>query len=190
MRIAALAASFVFLAAATSPGQCGPITDHAALAERLIEENDPVGAVAALDAAIEEVWKRSPLIFRKSLFVEDSAGFGIYRERDSEIFKPGEPLVVYAEPIGFAYGKNAIGGMEINLVADFVLTDRDGKTLFSKDDFLNVALPVRYHNREFQMKLTVNLTGLPAGKYIARFNVRDHHSDKSGMFELPFEVAG
>lgn len=190
MRFAVLTASLAFLIASAVSGQCGQIADDGAKAEALLEQGDPVAAVEALDQAMEEIWRRSPLVFRKTLFVEDSAGFGVYRERESNVFEPDEPLIVYAEPIGFAYGENAIGGGEIALVTDFVLTDTSGEVLYSQDDFLPVSLPVRYHNREFQMKLTVKLTGLPVGKYIAKFHVRDKHSDKTGDFELPFEVAG
>lgn len=189
MRAASLLASLAMLALTAGTAYSGPITDHATDAEALLDEGDPVAAVEALDKAMEEIWNQSPLVFRKVLFVEDLSGFGLYRERQSEVFKPGEPLVVYAEPIGFAYGRNNAGGTEISLIADFVLTDLDNKELFVKDDFLNVTLPVRYHNREFQIKMTVNLSGLPVGKYVAKFHMRDKYSDKSGDFEMPFEIA-
>ncbi len=38
------------------------------------------------------------------------------------------------------------------------------------------------------MKMTVNLSGVPAGKYKAKFHIRDVHSQKSGDIELPFEI--
>lgn len=181
----------LFLAVAiAAPAHAGTIADKGAEAESLLDAGDSVGAVEALDQAMEEIWQRSPLVFRKAMFVNDASGFGLYQPRESSVFKPGEPLVVYAEPIGFAYGQNAVGGTEISLITDFALTDPDGKQLFAKEDFLPVNLPVRYHNREFQMKLTVNLTGLPAGSYIAKFHVRDRNSDKAGDFDLPFEVKG
>lgn len=190
MRLTALLASLAMISMTTGVARGGPIADHAAEAEQLLESGDSVGAAEALDRAFEVIWEQSPLVFRKVLFVADSSGYGFYNERDSDVFQPGEPLIVYAEPVGFAYGKNKVGGTEISLVADFVLTDTDGKELLSQDDFLEVTLPVRYHNREFQVKFTVNLTGLPTGSYVAKFHVRDKHSDKSGDFELPFEIAG
>ena len=166
----------------------GPIAEAGRKAEALMESGDSVGAAQALDEAMEEIWRRSPLLFRKVLFVHDSSGFGLYSERRSNVFLAGEPLVVYVEPLGFAYGPDTTGGMRITLHADFVLTDSRGNELFARDDFLTVSLPVRYRNREFQMKLTVNLTGLSEGSYIARFHVRDGNSDKAGDFELPFVI--
>ncbi|MFZ2100116.1 MAG: hypothetical protein WAU86_06080 [Oricola sp.] len=180
--------SLLLFAAVTGAAHAGPIADNAAKAEQLLEQGDSIGAAEALDAAMEEIWTQSPLVFRKVLFVEDSDGFGIYRQRENNIFKPGEPLVIYVEPIGFGYGKHSIGGNEISLSSDFDLLDSDGNSLFAKEDFLTVNLPVRYHNREFQMNLTVNLSGLTAGKYTAKFRVHDVNSPKTGDFELPFEV--
>ncbi len=179
-----LAASFL----SPLPVWAGPVVDHAAQAEAAMA-SDPVAALGHLDAAIEEVWKASPLMFRKVLFVESAGGYGIYAERPNAIFKPDEPIMIYGEPVGFGYGKTALGGLEINLVMDFVLANEAGEELFTKGDFISYQLPVRYHNREFNTATTLNLTGLQPGKYIAKFKMRDKHSDKSGAFELPFEVA-
>jgi len=170
------------------PAQSGTIAKMGAKAEALLDDGNPVGAIEALDAAMEVIWQKSPLLFRKALFVESTSGFGIYSEKSPAVFKVGEALLVYAEPVGFAYGKNSVGSKEIHLIADFVLNDGNGKTLISKDDFLKLVLPVRYNNREFQMNMTVNLTGLSPGNYVSKFHIRDKHSDKSGDFELAFEM--
>lgn len=167
----------------------GPVAEQGQKAEAMMA-SDPVAALDALDAAIEEVWTASPLLFRKVLFVDSASGFGIYSERSGAVFKPGEPIIIYGEPVGFAYGKNGLGGLEINLAVDLVLVGADGAELIAKEDFAAFVLPVRYHNREFQITLTANLTGLPNGKYVGRFTIRDKHSEKSGRFELPFEIAG
>lgn len=179
-----LAASFL----SPLPGLAGPVADHAAQAEAAMA-TDPIAALGHLDAAIEEVWKAAPLAFRKVLFAESAGGFGIYAERPNAIFKPGEPILIYGEPVGFGYGKTALGGLEISLVLDFVLANEAGEELFAKADFIAYQLPVRYHNREFNTATTLNLTGLEPGKYIAKFKMRDKHSDKTGAFELKFEVA-
>jgi hypothetical protein len=168
--------------------QAGEIADQAAKAEQLENQGDFVGAISALDAAVETLWQKSPLQFRKVLFVDSAEGYGVYAERGSSVFKKGEPLLVYAEPVGFAYGKNALGNTEITLPVDFELQDNEGKTIYQKDDFVTVSLPVRYHNREFNMTITVRLSGLSAGEYMAKFHVHDKYSDKSGDFSLPFSI--
>lgn len=181
------AALFAFCAMSNT-AIAGEITDAGAKAEQLLSDGDPIAAVEAIDGAMEAIWEASPLVFRKALLVESGGGFGIYVERQDTPYKPDEAIIAYAEPVGFAYGRNSIGGTEISLIVDFTLEDTAGKSLFNKDDFVTVTLPVRYHNREFQMTVTVNLTGLGEGDYVAKFHIRDKHSDKAGDFALPFKV--
>jgi hypothetical protein len=179
----------VFTATGLFPANADEIAGQAEKAERLADQGDYIGAISALDDAIEILWQKSPIQFRKVLFVESAEGYGVYAKRGSDVFKKDEPLLVYAEPIGFAYGKNALGNTEITLPVDFELQNEKGKTIYRKDDFVTVSLPVRYHNREFNMTITVRLSGISAGKYLAKFHVKDKYSDKSGDFSLPFSVA-
>lgn len=186
-------AAFLLLPVLSSlalPAYAGPVADAAAKAEQLLDAKDPVAAVAALDAAIAAILKDAPLTVRKALFVDKATGYGAYAERAAAVFKPGEPILIYVEPIAFAFGKNDVGAEEFALVADFVLQDEKGATLFAKDDFVSVVQPVRYHNREVHFTLTLDLTGLPNGEFLAKFRLRDKHADKSALFELPFEVKG
>jgi hypothetical protein len=166
----------------------GPIADAGQKAEALLQGGDTIGAVEALDAGYDAIWQATPLVFRKTIFVDSASGFGIFAAKESAAFAAGEPIKVYVEPVGFAYGKNAIGGSEIGFDVDFELTDPSGASLFAKENFLQTTTPVRYHNREFQMTLTINLTGMSPGSYIAKFNVKDQNSEKTGTFDLPFEV--
>jgi hypothetical protein len=185
-----LAATLLVFFATIPDANAGSIVDHATKAEALLESGKSVEAISELDAAMEVIWSASPLVFRKVLFVKQSTGYGLYVERGNQTFKPDEPLLIYVEPIGYGYGDDGTGGNEISLAVDFVLTDGNGKELFSKDDFITLGTPLRYHNREFHLDLSINLTGMPEGSYVGKYHIRDLHSDKSGDFELPFEVAG
>jgi len=44
----------------------------------------------------------------------EPGGYGIYEERKSNVFKPGETFLLYVEPLGYTYG---------------TVTDEDGNTL-------------------------------------------------------------
>lgn len=37
-------------------------------------------------------------------FVYDSGGYGMYEEKESNVFAPGEPFLLYVEPVGYTYG--------------------------------------------------------------------------------------
>ncbi len=168
----------------------GPIVEKATEAEGLLEAGNAPAALDRLQEAMEIAWDASPLIVRKALFVESSSGYGLYVERSAaSTFKPGEKLLVYVEPAGYGYGRSAVGGLTIGFDVDFELKDLNGKTLFSKDEFLAIGSPVRYRNREFYLNMTVNLTGLKPGNYVSEFRLRDQNSDKTADFQLRFSVA-
>ena len=56
------------------------------------------------EQAVFEAWEKTPLTTQRALFVtEEPKAFGIYSPRSSSRFKAGEPIIVYAEPIGFGW---------------------------------------------------------------------------------------
>ena len=50
------------------------------------------------------VWNQTEFNATFSTFVEpfSAAGYGVYKER-SNVFAPGETIVLYVEPVGFAH---------------------------------------------------------------------------------------
>lgn len=177
------------LAVLPSAAWSGEIADAGTKAEALAAEGNYLGALDTLSAASDKVWQQSPLVFRNTVFVTAApTGYGIYDLRESNIFKPGEPLLVYAEPVGFGYGKD--GAMSIiDLSLDFEIKDKAGKVLGSQRAFTNTSLRSRVANREFMLKVTYNLSGAPAGEYQVTTTVNDKISGKSGAFTLPFTLA-
>src|SRR5260221_10718945 len=56
------------------------------------------------EQAVVEAWEKTPLTIQRALFVaEEPKAYGIYTPRSSSRFKAGEPIIVYAEPIGFGW---------------------------------------------------------------------------------------
>ena len=181
-------AAFLACALFSTSVLAGPVADHGKRAEELAS-TDPLAALAELDKAVDRVWSASPLLVKKVALVDSAEGYGIYVERQGQVYKPGEPIRIYIEPVGFAYGRNSVGGSEIAIAVDFALLDKSGEELLAKEDFAAFVTPVRYRNREFQMSLTANLSGLPEGDYVGRFKLRDRHSDKSAAFDIDFTIA-
>ncbi len=106
---------------------------------------------------------------------------------DTAEFQSGDPLTVYAEPVGFAY-KEMDGTYAIDLSVDFELRNTTGQVLASQDSY--TALHTVSFNliREYQTSLSFNLKGLQAGNYVLKVQFNDENSGKSGSFELPFSL--
>jgi hypothetical protein len=189
MRIPLAPALLLLSIAATSlPAAAQDIAGKAKEAEGLLARGRVIEAIDALDAAAAALWDRAPLAFRRGIWVMEKAdGFGIFRPRPNNVFSTGQPMLVYAEPVGFGWTQNG----EIyttNFAADVVFRDKAGKELFRKDEFQEFKLSSRFRNREFMCNFTYTLTGLPAGEYTVETTLRDRVSGKKGSFTLPFTI--
>ena len=111
----ALLAGAVFSGVASAQS----IMDLAKQAESQSADGKSVEAYETMRKATLQVWDASPLVFRRALFVAGSpSGFGIYNPRPDNVFKPGEKLVIYAEPIGFKWENK--DGLEHALLVEWL----------------------------------------------------------------------
>jgi hypothetical protein len=185
MRFAVLLASSLLLATATHAGET---LDSAAKAEQLAGEGKFTEALAAIDSAKDSIWKAAPLTFRRALFVaSDPQGFGVYDIRDNSVFKRSAPLIIYAEPIGYGYGRD--GDLYvIELGLDFTIKSSDGKVAAQQENFGTLSFRSRVPNKEFMAKVTYDFSGLPPGDFEVVTTANDKNSDKSGEFSLKFSL--
>lgn len=186
MRFALLAAALSL--ALTGSAVADEIVAKAHDAEALLKQDKAVEAIAALDEAEGVVWEKAPLAFRRALWVaEKGSGFGVYNPRENDVFAPGVPMLVYAEPIGF--GWNRAGDIwRTDLIADVTIRAKDGKQLFAQEEFQKLQLASRNRNREFMVNFTYTLSGITPGDYLLETTLRDQVSRKKGSFTLPFSV--
>ena len=141
-------------------------------------------------ASLLEAWEKTPLTVRRTLFVAGHPqGFGLYQERASNVFKPGEALVTYAEPVGYGAKDAGNGLLEFGFAVDFLIKSPDGQILTGQQDFARLTQQSHVRNLEFMLLLTLNVTGAPAGDYVVEYKLRDISGDKSTSFELPFKIA-
>lgn len=141
-------------------------------------------------AALIEAWEKTPLTIRRALFIDgEPRGFGLYKERGSKEFKPGEKVVVYAEPVGHGWKDAGNGMFELGFVVDFVIKTRDGEILAGKENFMRIATESHSRNLEFMVVLTLNMSSAPAGDYVVEYKLHDIASDKTASFQMPFKVA-
>lgn len=171
-------------------GLAGPIADQAAEIETSLAAGQPDAALSATRSLFNLVWDQvGTIAFSNVVLVADTAsGYGIYTPRADAVFKPGEPVIVYAEPFGFGYGAQADGTWGIGFDVDLTVLTPTGEVLIEAADLMQLALVSRYQNKEFQANLTYNLKGLEAGTYVLRSTMRDQNSDRSGSFDLTIEI--
>ena len=142
------------------------------------------------EAALMEAWEKMPLTVRRAVFENQRAeGFGMYQERSSNVFKPGEKLVAYVEPVGYGWKEAGPGSFEFGFNVDFLIKSPDGKVLTGQENFANLALKSRARAREFMLNLTMNVSGAPPGDYVLEYKLRDITGDKSAVVDLPFKIA-
>lgn len=175
---------------AAGPALAGPIVEAATGIETKVAAQDYAGALTAAQDIVAQVWDQVPDIgFSRALLVtETAAGYGVYNPRPNNLFKKGEPIVIYAEPYGFDYGSPGEGLHSIGFAVDLEVLDSSGATLASVPNVTQLDLNSRYENKEFQANITYNLDGIAPGKYTLVTTLRDKNSAKAGSFRTDIEI--
>lgn len=146
------------------------------------------GAVTGLSAPSEVQTFRSGFDTFVSL---DPQGYGVYDERDSSTFSPGEAIVLYIEPVGFEYGTTTGDGDDslntINFSADFVISDTEGNVLTGQQGLPVSEIISHHQNKEVFIPFTISqTTPFPAGDYVITYTIHDSNSENS--FDIVREI--
>jgi hypothetical protein len=148
-----------------------------------------LGQIEEAEAAIELLWTEADLQFRRAIFIEPGeASYGIYQERPDARFSAGEPLILYAEPVGYSWRETEAGDFAFGFDIDLIIKTNDGRILFGQEDFQQIDLRNRHRVRELMLNITLNLDGAPAGEYVLDYRVRDRASAKVATISLPFSI--
>jgi hypothetical protein len=146
------------------------------------------------------VWNQTEFNATFSTFIEpfSAAGYGVYEER-SNIFAPGETIVLYVEPVGFAH-KQVIDerGSDsstllylMNMTSDYKIAAANGTELELQliEDEQSLR-NITSHRPNTEMYLTLTLTPevhpLPVGRYVITYSVTDEISGE--RFELDKDI--
>ncbi len=149
---------------------------------------DALKAIETSRAAVSDALSKAPLGFRRILFVSAVPdGFGAYKPREGASFKQGEPLIVYAEPIGVTWKQDG-DEFASKLTVDFEIRTTDGKVLAGQKGFGEFALKAREQPLDYMSHVKLNVSGAPAGSYILELTINDQNGGKSATKDLPFEI--
>lgn len=182
MAVAAMALGF--------PAAAGPIADAAKAIEGKLADGDAAGALLAAGDLYAQVWDHNATIglTQATLVAENATGYGVYNPRPTNVFKMGEPILIYCEPYGFTYGKPGEGLYSVNLFVDLQVLDASGNQLANAPEATEYNMTSRHENREVQANITYTLEGIQPGHYTLVTTLRDKNSQKSGSFQTAIEI--
>lgn len=117
----------------------------------------------------------------------DPEGYGMYQERGSNVFQPGETMILYIEPVGFRYNNLTDNQgkplYSINFDASFTIYDKDGNVLLEP---VNTPIPpiMSHHkNKEVFIPFTITQSSpFPPGEYSIKYSIMDENS--GNVFEI------
>jgi hypothetical protein len=150
-----------------------------------------------LNAAREQyisAWNRSGFHSQFDTFVTSTEGYRIYQEHKSNIFKPGEDIILYVEPVGFSHVPVNINNTKlylINLTASIILLDTQGNILFGRENIPILNIVSHTQNTEMFARLRVGQSSpFPPGGYVISYTLTDVPSGKSFKIVKNITVTG
>ena len=178
--------------------------------ETALTENGADSRLADFEAARQQymtAWNNTAFNSQFDVFVaEGTVGlYGEYREHvPAEVFRPGEIIVLYVEPIGFGHlpvtdtSVEDVGNTEatsrswylINMTADIYGTDSSGAQIFAIED-LAVASNLISHRQITEIPMTLTLTQeepFPVGDYILTYVVHDEVTGQSFQIDRQITI--
>lgn len=151
-------------------------------------KGDFASALTSIDKAKVLAFEKAPLALNHFQFVQaPGEAYGVYRPRESNVYKPDEVVYIYSEPAGYTFKKEG-DIYKFSLTADFLLMDGEGSVLGGQKNFATFGFQSRMPNTEFMLNLTYTFTGLTPGKYKIETTVKDDNSDKKTSKTLEFEI--
>lgn len=180
--------SAVFLTAfmlGSTPVQAGPFADAAARVEAQAATDVPGAAVAGHEAYADFMTAQKFQMINATFVTGNPEGFGMYDRRPDAVFRPGEPLIVYCEPVGLAWQKGGRGFQSLFTV-DFEVLDTAGKVLGGQKEFGRFGFDSVVRNQEILTRLTLDVDGIEPGDYVLRYIFNDRVSGNQTALVMPF----
>ena len=125
----------------------------------------------------------------------EPTGYGMYDEKESNVFAPGETFLLYVEPVGYSYGnitdENGDQLYTMNFTADFTISTPNGTILAGQEDLPLSNLISHHQNKELMLQMSIDQTSpFPRGDYVLRYTFTDENSGKSFDIRKDITVQG
>jgi hypothetical protein len=188
LRTASIAAAVLAACVSAKPATAGEVADKAALAETLLDRGYAEAGLAAFDKAADAFWKASPLQLRVITFADSVSGYGDYAPRPDSVFRNGDTLRIYLEPVGYGFSPDG-DGVTAAIAVDVEIRTPGGLILGSADDLVRLEWTGKRPMHEVQASVALPLPDLKPGAYELLLTLRDQGSSKVKDVTLPFTVA-
>jgi hypothetical protein len=145
--------------------------------ERISLELKAGDAKKALELAGElltELKSKAPLALKNLTFTTRVQAFGVYDERKSDTFRPGELFQLYFEIVNFAQEKKA-DGFSADFTIGYRILDEDGSTRYERKTFDTVRFTTKSRLGDLNLCLVDYVpANLPKGAYTLQVFLTDH----------------
>jgi hypothetical protein len=193
-----MASSFSFVPTTSALSTSNETTPSTSTANQTGVVNSTQPSAANFESAKAQylsAWNHTTFHSGFDTFIQEDSdrGYGVYLTHPP-VFKPGETMVLYVEPVGYSFKPiideqgNALN--QINLTADITIAGRNGTQLASIKD-IPVGL-ITSHNKNTEIFLTLKVTQsspFPVGNYKIIYTVKDGSSGKSFQIVKSAKVA-
>jgi hypothetical protein len=133
---------------------------------------------------------RAPISFgvRNFVFISRQAsGFRKYETRNQPLFKAGEALQFYAEPVNIGWsGRGRSYRFEMRI--DVEIRSADGHVLWGRRDYGHLAHEAAVADPNTYITGSVTVKGLPPGLYVLSVRFRDPNNNLTAETETGFGI--
>lgn len=164
--------------------------DADALTKRLQKEvsegrwSSAASTTRALDALIAA---KAPLVVSDGRVLKAlPQGLGIYDAASDGMVRSHE-LILYAQ-VNQHVSRQTRDGFELHLSSDLIVRDAEGHELARDEGFGEQRFTARTPHRDTFVTATLNVTGLPSGRYSVRWVIHDRLGEKSANIDIAFVV--
>ncbi len=164
------------------------LSDSCSQTKLLLNQNQPLMAINVLNEAILQIWNSVPLHVEKAVLVnEKPKGYREYYARPNNIYKAGEIIRLYIEPVGITRKKE--GDHYVTAGAfDYTLAREDGTILTGKENFARSDAKLKNFGTHDYADFDYNFTGLKPGSYVIKTVIRDLTGSKTASVTTPVHI--
>ncbi len=152
-------------------------------AQSLLKQNQQIEGLDVMRKGVEEVWNHIAFQAVKNVFVKEKSVDNKYEVRPNNVYKSGETIRLYVEPVGFTQ-KKVKDHYLVELEADYTIAKEDGSVIAGKEHFWRFEKKSGYFRDRWSFDLDFTMKAEP-GNYVIKTVFRDLLSSKTLIVNTP-----